>query len=211
MSDELIAELVADLTPVTPVRSPWTTFGLVLVGGAAWVAVATFATGPMRPGAWAAVGSSLLVAAEALAGVVAVVLALVGATQLATPGARLGLRALALPLAGLGAWVGVLGAEWIAPPQVFSLVGKRPHCSVETVAFGIPVLLGGLWLLRRHSPASPWAVGLALGLGAAAIPAALMQWACMYDPVHALRNHLAPGLWLALLGVWAARRLLVRA
>jgi uncharacterized membrane protein YdbT with pleckstrin-like domain len=59
-------------------------------------------------------------------------------------------------------------------------------------------------------PLWPRATAAAAGAAAAAIPAILMQLACMYDPLHALSYHLTPVLMVAALGALAGPVVLTR-
>ena len=52
--------------------------------------------------------------------------------------------------------------------------------------------------------------GLCLGVAAGSVPALVMQWACMYEPAHALMHHLGPAALVALAGAVLGPRLLPR-
>jgi hypothetical protein len=80
------------------------------------------------------------------------------------------------------------------------MAGKRPHCFLEVLIYGAPVLVVGLVLLRRLAPLDRRRTGVVLGAAAGAMPGLLMQLACMYVPEHILTYHIAPAVALALLG-----------
>jgi hypothetical protein len=78
------------------------------------------------------------------------------------------------------------------------------------VFFSLPALGFMLWSARRLYPLRPRITGLLAGAAAAAIPAELMQFGCMYVPSHILAYHLGPiavtAALGALLGPWALQR-----
>jgi hypothetical protein len=90
------------------------------------------------------------------------------------------------------------------------MLGKRPHCFVEVLIYGVPILVAGLLLLRRLAPLGRWSAGFVMGAAAGVIPALLMQLACIYIPSHILIYHIAPALAVAVLGALAGRLLLRR-
>jgi hypothetical protein len=49
-----------------------------------------------------------------------------------------------------------------------------------------------------------------IGLAAGATPALIMQFACMYVPVHIITHHLLPGLMLGVIGLIAGKYFLSR-
>jgi len=59
-------------------------------------------------------------------------------------------------------------------------------------------------------PLRPRGTAVAAAAAAAALPAILMQFACMLDPVHALTHHVTPILVLAAAGALVGRLALVR-
>ncbi len=81
------------------------------------------------------------------------------------------------------------------------MAGKRSYCFVEPLLFGLPGLLIGVMALRRLWPLHGVFTGAVLGLAAGAMPALVMQFACMYIPQHIIVFHLLPGIALAGIGM----------
>jgi hypothetical protein len=81
------------------------------------------------------------------------------------------------------------------------MLGKREGCNLEVLLFSIPTLLIGAIALRRGYVLRPWAAGATLGVAAGAVPALVMQFACMYEPRHILLFHLAPVVLVGVLGI----------
>lgn len=80
-------------------------------------------------------------------------------------------------------------------------VGARHACWKEVIVYGTACLLIFGLLVRRGVVRFSWTLGLLYGLLAGVVPAALMQLACMYDPMHALTFHYLPGLILVPVGL----------
>jgi len=206
----LIDELAAELTPVRRPPSLAAGFWLWLLASVAFVTAITLATGPMRPGFAAQLAASPRFALESLLGFGAAALAMLGALRLARPGDN-PLRTRALPGLGLlGLWVIALGVGFVSPALEPSMLGKRPHCVIETQLYAVPPLLLGLWLLRRLAPLQRVWTGALAGAGAGALPALIMNFACMYAPQHVLFFHLGPAFLVIGVGAWLGSRVLPR-
>lgn len=195
---ELIETLAADLRPV---ESP----GSVAVGVAAWLGLAVvysvaiiLAAGPLRPGALGNLVEYPAFAGETLLAAAAIVALGYAAARSAVPGEPRG--RLRLALAPLIAWIAVYLVGLWYPAHPVSTLGARPHCIWQTVAFSLPTLGVMLWLARRQYPLWPRMTGVLAGAAAAAIPAAIMQFACMYVPAHILAYHIFPILVTAAIG-----------
>lgn len=89
-------------------------------------------------------------------------------------------------------WIGNHVIGLVAPALEPSMEGKRAHCVIEAFFYSGPPLWVGYYVLHRCYPLRPVRAGLYLGLSAGAIPALLMQFACMYLPAHILTHHIAP-------------------
>jgi hypothetical protein len=206
----LIEQLAQNLPPVKPPRAIAESAALWLLISWAIVVALTLGTGPLRPGAFGQLVEHPRYALEALLGFALAAAAIHGAIALGVPGAgslrsRLG-PALALALL----WVGAFAYGSFDPAVEPSMLGKRAHCTLETYAYAIAPLLIGIAALRRRAAfLRGWSSAL-VGAAGAALPALAMQFACMYDPVHILRNHLAPVAAMALLGALLGRLLLRR-
>ena len=195
----VVAELVDDLTPVTPQ-------GSLLVPAAAWwliswlwVTAATLAYAPLRPGALTALGSVPHFAAESLLGLLAgMLIAWIGFAESVPGMARRSLTLLTITIAGL--WVTSYLVGFVIPALEPSMAGKRPHCFAETLVYSLPPIMAGVWLLRRRYVLRAVRSGALIGLAAGSLPALLMQVACMYSPAHILLFHIGPGLAMGLVG-----------
>jgi len=207
---ELIDELAADLTPSRGPRRIETLVGLWLL--LSWIAVlgATLWSGPLREGWSAQLASHPRFLAETLLGWIAGATAITAAFQLAIPAPGRPARRLALPLLLLALWIGAYLLDLVAPALPPSTAGARHGCTLEVLIFGTPPLLLGLALLRRLAPLERAWTGAVVGAAAGAIPALLMQVACMYVPLHILVNHLAPVALLAAFGAGLGALLLRR-
>jgi hypothetical protein len=82
-----------------------------------------------------------------------------------------------------------------ASPEA-SFAGARFHCYYETVIHGVVGVTLLIYFVRKsHFPMS-YAQYLSLGLTAGLIPGLLMQMACMYTPLHGIKYHYAPALFV---------------
>lgn len=208
--EDLIAELASTAAPVRPVGR---LTGPVLV----WLMVtsllalgAMLLTGPFRSGAF----QQLLVdprrLCETLLGTGAVIALAVAAFNSAIPGRLSRVRQHGLPIFLLLVWIGAYLLAWMEPGAVHSMAGKRAHCWLEALLYGLPGLLLGCLALRRLFPLHGARSGLLFGLAAGAVPAVLMQLACMWEPGHILVFHILPGLLLGAVGAGLGAFLLHR-
>jgi hypothetical protein len=207
---ELIREISQQPAPDTRLRGPFQLALLWWCG--AWIVVvaATLAVQPMRPGFIGQLLASPRFAIETLLGFTAGGVAILTAFALGIPGWGSHRRWMALCLALLAFWASTYIYGLVNPALEPSMSGKRPHCFVEVLIYGAPILAAGLWLLRRLAPLDRWSAGVATGVAAGVIPGLLMQLACIYIPSHILTFHIAPAMALALFGSLAGRLLLRR-
>jgi hypothetical protein len=110
-------------------------------------------------------------------------------------------KRLVWPFTILTIWIGAYLLGLIYPALEPSMSGKREYCYYETFVYALPLLLTSLLWARKQWPLHPKVTGLLLGLAAGAVPALIMQFACMYEPLHILTRHILPGLSVGLLGV----------
>ena len=198
--EDLIAELVSEAKPVArPGRLVWPVLTW-LVATSVLALVAMLLTGPFRVGALSQLLANPQRLIEAALGAAAVLALAQAAFRSGIPGHAPGLRSASLPLLILLAWVGAYVLAWLEPEAVYSMDGKRAHCWLEALLYGLPGLLFGYMALRRLFPLHGAWSGLLLGLAAGAVPATLMQLACMWEPSHILLLHILPGLALGGLG-----------
>lgn len=206
---DLIQQLADELRPAPRVRAPRHLAMLWGVGAWLFVVGATIAVQPLRPGVLDQLLDSPRFAGETLFGLLAGGLAVWVAFAVGAPG-RSQRRSIALALGGLALWAGLYVYGLVSPALEPSMLGKRQLCFLEVLLYGVPSLAVGLLLLRRLAPLERWSAGLVMGAAAGAMPALLMELACMYVPSHILSHHLGPVLGLALLGALAGPALLRR-
>ena len=200
LRQQLIADLSADLTPVSRPSRPVRLAMRWLLGAALGGALAMLAYGPFRVGSVDALADSPRYAFEFLLGVLAIAALGVGGLRLAIPNTGSMAARVAPPLAVLAAWVALYVYGLHEPALPLSMVGKRPHCLVEGLLFGAGTLTVGLLIARRLWPLRGAWTGLLLGLAAGALPALVMQFACIVVPTHTLLYHILPGLAVGGLG-----------
>lgn len=203
--EQLIRELAGDLAP-PPRLTPGPLAALAWLGASlAFVAIATLATGPLRPGALRQLAEEPGFGLALLVGLAAGAAAIVGLLRLRIPGVALGARGAAPALALLLAWLGLQLLIWLAGHPPVSTLGARPGCWLQVVLFALPPLAAALLIARRAAPLERAWTGLLAGLAAGALSALAMELACMHHPLHALAAHLSP-----ILGVAAASAALGR-
>lgn len=123
----------------------------------------------------------------------------------ATPGERVP-RAAVLVLWSLATlfFIGLASGFSTLAPET-STVGARHECWLEVLEYGAICLLMFVLMVRRGWVRFSWERGILYGLIAGLVPAALMQLACMYNPMHALVFHYLPATALIPLGLVAMR------
>ena len=198
--EELIDELADDLTPTRGPRRVESLVAIWLVVSWLLVIGVTLWTAPLRENWLGQLLSSPRFLVECLLGLLAGGATIAGAFALGVPGPGRALRRLLLPLGLLGLWVGAYLLDLFLPALEPSPAGMRNGCTFQVVIYGLPPLLLGLAFLRRLAPLDRAWTGAVVGAAAGAIPALLMQLACMYVPEHILVHHLAPVLLLVALG-----------
>lgn len=198
--DALIASLSTDLDTVQPVTHITGRAISWLILSTLWVVAVTHLLGPLRPNALSQLSSEPRFLLENLLGFLAIAWLCLLAFRAAIPGV------LSRRFATIGA---VLMALWwtsyliglVSPSLEPSMLGKRPHCFVETMIYALPPILLGLLMIRRLYPLSPVRNAMMVSLAAGMLPALYMQLACMYEPTHILLFHILPGLAMVLPGI----------
>jgi hypothetical protein len=206
---QLIDDLVRDLTPVRrPGRVGYPT-ALWLLAATVYGLVIVFVTGPVRPGALMDFATHLPYVAETALAVFAIAALAVATLRTAIP-ARLPSQRWLVWLLPLAVWVAVYVVELRYPPAYYSSLGGRYECLWQVFLFSLPALALMLWSARRQFPLRPRVTGFLAGAAAAAIPGELMQFGCLYVPEHILTHHLFPialtAALGALIGPWALKR-----
>ncbi len=191
--DTLIANLSRNLAPVEPPPNINRLAMAWFLLSAVYVVAVTQLFGPIRPGAISQLGTEPRFLLESLLGVAAILWTSLLAFRSAVP------AALSKPFAAAGMvlmalWLGQYVFGLISPALEPSKLGMRHYCYFETLAYALPVILAGMFLLRRLYPLRPLRTAMSIGLAAGMLPALYMQLACMYEPSHILAYHILPGL-----------------
>jgi len=206
--EKLIGDLVADLRPVgrpgriMPLLAAW------LAAAIPYTAAVLAATGPFRDGALHSLYSFPGFTVETAVAALAVWAIARMALLTGLPGAVAPSRAMAWPALLVAVWIGFYIVGFWHPVHPVSELGHRDHCYLQTQLFGLPTLAFMLWLARGLAPPWPALTGALAGAAAAAIPAEMMQFACMYEPEHILIYHLGPVAVTAALGAVLGPRVL---
>ncbi len=180
-TDGLIAELSGDLQPVKRLRPPllraglWlgaiALFSIIFVGG--FADLPTFMRRAGDPKLMLELIGTLLTG----------VLAVIAAFELSLPDRSV--RWALLPVPTLLLWVGSSSyscwRHWIVSGRNGYGVGEGLHCFTWIVAFGVPLGISLLILLRRAKPLAPAPVAAMAGLGVASIAAVLLQFFHPFD------------------------------
>ncbi len=201
--EALIAKLSSNLAPVSrPPNINRLALAWCLLS-AIYVIAVTQLFGPIRPGAIGQLGTEPRFLLETMLGVVAIFWFGLLAFRSAIP------AALSRPFAIVGLvlmtlWLGQYVIGFFSPALEPSGHGKRTFCYLETMVYSLPVIVAGLFLVRRLFPLNFVRTAMSVGLVAGMMPALYMQLACMYEPAHILAFHIAPGLLMVGVGAGAA-------
>ena len=197
--DNLINSLTQELKPVKAVNTKLSTVYWVLVAFVVTLFIFSV-SGPFREGAAQQLLGSAQFFIESLTGVIAICMLIYAGFEMAIPSSQSAFQRIRWSLLAMLVWIAFYIFGLVTPAVAPSMLGKREFCYIETFVFAIPVLLLGLYWANKHWPAYPIMTGAVIGLAAGAIPALIMQFACMYDPLHILTHHILPGLSVGLLG-----------
>lgn len=208
--DKLIESLSRDLAPVSPAPNVNALALVWLLLSASYVVAVTHLVGPIRTGAYSQLFSEPRFLLESLLGVVAIMWTGMAAFRAGIPATLSRTFAMA-GIVLMALWLAQYVFGLISPALEPSVLGKRNHCYLETMAYSVPPILVSLFLIRRLYPLHLVRTSMALGLAAGMLPALYMQLACMYEPMHILGLHILPGLAMVLVGaaaavLWPARR-----
>lgn len=208
--DSTIRTLVDDLTPVgrppdvSRYSATWWLLALIATGGV----MALIA--PFRPGVIDQLIASPRFAFESILGLVVTAGFAHAAFGLGIPDVRNPWQRARVALVLLAIWLALFGIATVAPVLEPSMLGKRPLCNLEVLLYAVPLTVAGIIVIRRMMPLDPAKTGAWMGFAAGLIPAWLMQIACMHEPWHIIKFHLAPTIGAALLGAllgyWLLRR-----
>jgi hypothetical protein len=177
-TQQLIADLVTQLAPVRPLRTPFSrAVGWLLsvaIVGALYVLYSARAPhrgtySPMDVEFW-----SMLATA---------VLGILAAFNLSVPESSR--RWIWAPIAPLALWIVSSGTScyqlWRAGAPASTLPAESPGCFRFIVIVSVPLAAFLLWMLRRARPLAPVPVALTAGIGVAAAAAFLLQFFHPFD------------------------------
>ena len=208
---QLIAELSGDLrhSPragrTADMAAYWLMFNFIIA------ALLIYLTGPFRAGSLEQMLVHPQFLFESVTGLAAIIMLAMTAVRSGIPSNSTRLKRFLPALLLISIWLGFYVVGIWTPALEPSREGARQsHCYLETVFYGLPSLILGLYIIRRLWPLNGAWTGLMVGLAAGATPALLMQFACMYMPVHIITSHLLPGLLLGVVGLFAGRIYLKR-
>lgn len=208
--EQLISALSADLRPIGKPAGRGAIVVLWLLGAALISSGILLFDGPFRAGFAQQLLSSPRFLFESLLGMATIAFLGVAGLRLAIPDITPLRRRVLWPLLMLAGWLALYAYGFQAPSLPPSMDGKRSQCLLESALAGVPALIWGLYLVRRWWPLHGAWTGLLLGCAAGAMPALLMQLACMYTPAHIFLYHLLPGLGLGAVGALAGALVLRR-
>ena len=208
-------ELISELTHDLPVASRtgqtmdlivyWLVFNFVVA------LLLTWAMGPFRENSLQQAWNHPQFLLESLTGLIVIVVLSVTAFHSAIPSNISRAKQFTPALLLLLLWIGFYIFGLWSPALEPSNSGMRNSlCYLETMIYGIPSLLLGLYFINRFWPLHGTWSGLSIGLAAGATTALIMQFACMYVPAHIITHHLLPGLMLGLVGLVAGKFFLTR-
>jgi hypothetical protein len=201
--ESLISSLSSKLEPVSPPpninRLAMAWFAL----SAIYVVAVTQLFGPIRSNAIAQLGTEPRFALETLLGVAAILWFSLLAFRSAIP-AALSRKFTAAGLVLMALWLAQYVIGLVSPALEPSSLGNRHHCYIETMVYSLPVILAGLFFVRRLYPLRPVRTAMSISLVAGMLPALYMQLACMYEPTHILAFHILPGLLMVGVGAGIA-------
>jgi hypothetical protein len=203
--EKLITALVNDLKPVAKPAGfvmpfqLWLMMAVLFASGLAWL------MGPYRPGALAQLAASLQFSVETVVGCIAITMIVFIAFRSAIPSGMTEFKQRVMPISLLFVWIGFYVYGIVDPALAESMAGKRDHCYLETMLFATLPLLVGLFWAKKLWPINKIQTGLLFGLASGGIAAMVMQFACMYEPMHALLFHILPGLEMGVIGAFLAK------
>jgi len=202
---ELISNLSRDLAPVSPPSNINRLAMAWILLSALYVVAVTHLFGPIRPGAFSQLGAEPRFLLETMLGMAAILWISLLAFRSAVP-AALSKQFAAIGMVLMVLWLAQYVIGFVSPALEPSKLGKRNYCYIETLVYSLPVILTGLFFIRRLYPLSPVRTAMSIGLAAGMLPALYMQLACMYEPAHILSFHILPGLLMVGVGAGIAAK-----
>ena len=209
--NELISELSNNLTVSTRAGRTadmviyWLVFNFIAV------IFLVYYAGPFREGSLLQAFDNPQFFIESLTGLFAIILLVATAFRSGIPSNLSSLKLFSPAALLFLTWLGFYIVGIWSPALEPSTLGMRnTPCYLETVLYGLPSLALGLFFIGRLWPLHGARTGLVIGLAAGATPALIMQFACMYAPLHIITHHLLPGIMLGVIGFFAGKYYLYR-
>jgi hypothetical protein len=203
--DVLIANLSSDLEPVSPPPNINRLATAWFLLSAIYVVAVIHLFGPIRPGAFSQLSTEPRFLLETMLGSAAILWTSLLAFRSAVP-AALTKQFAVVGMVLMTLWLAQYVIGFVSPALEPSRLGNRTYCYFETLVYALPVIVTGIFLVRRLYPLRPVRTAMSVGLVAGMLPALYMQVACMYEPSHILTFHILPGLLMVVVSAAIAAR-----
>lgn len=190
--DKLIKSLVDDLEPVKPLKAPHIRFMIWSIFAMAIVLTATFFKGPMRESVSIEL-ENIKFLLLTIATFIPFISAGIGAFYLLIPGNSVK-KGLFIGFAPGILYLLLTLQNTFSPFFSPSMMGKRPHCSAETIVYTLISAAIFWFFAKKSAPLAKKPVAILIGWASASLPLGLMQMACMYMPQHNITHHLLPAV-----------------
>ena len=205
--EDLTKELTADLEPVKPLANPYTRFLVWFLSSFGFITTVLYIIQPFREGFFHDL-SVMTFALESLLAFLPILSLGMVVFTLSIPGLKVSKTQIGLSLLPLGLFLVLLFyGLYVQPNLTPTTVGHR-QCVYEILTLSWVPILGLAYLLRQGYVLPSWKLGAFVGLAGGCIPMALMQFACMHDPLHNLKWHVAPVIIVTLAVSFGARWIL---
>ncbi|MEM7645378.1 MAG: NrsF family protein [Pseudomonadota bacterium] len=192
--NEFIAQLSGDLKPVRRLLSPSQRLGIWALFSVVSVLSIMFSVQGFRPGFLEELAKPkfLLETLFAFAPFLSTSLILL---LIAVPGVRVSPLKIFAAFVPALIFLGFLGfGIYGAPSTQPTIAGARASCFHEILYLSWIPIFALVFLIRRALPPRRVFLGGLIGFAGACLPMAIMQVACMYDPMHVLTHHAYPVL-----------------
>lgn len=205
-----IKELAAANRPRRPLMRPGIRALLWFAGVTVVTTILMIYRQPFRPGFGEQLIEYPAMLIEVVSALALTLLAAYAALVHVVPGGRLPRwTVVALWVCGVFFAAGI-AAEFTHLAPESSTLGARPNCWAEVLVYGVAGTIVFVQLARRGWVRFSWLSGIGYGV-ASIVPAALMQVACMYEPVHNVMFHYLPIIPVIAIGLYLMKRVSGRA
>lgn len=105
-----------------------------------------------------------------------------------------------IAFAAMTLFAAIIAISFFSPAKpIETMASKRPHCMFEIMAFSLLPIAHMFYLMRKGIFDGKFKTLVVAFIGASVIPSGMMHFACMYDPLHIVKFHLGPSLFMGLL------------